>query len=366
VSVRRSRSNSGARDFPIESRLDSASFLKDPPMLRRTTRLVLGLACLFGPALARADLLQLANGDRLQGRLIARSAGQIHWENPILGTLVVPETQATILPSDISAALPAPATQQTSVTTTATAQAPSANAPSSPTKTRWKSTIESGLAIQSGRSDRADLNFRFETSLQRRRNSYRALARYLYSKADGSVTTDRTEAAFRWRRELDQRWFGQSNSSYLAARIKGIDHNIEQNLGLGYRLIKTPRTTASLGAGFTGQYREIHDADTGQSLFGEIFQDFAIKLTPRLDLGQDFTAQYSPSGRGIRILPNNQVQIIDTAVTNYKLTLNAFLKGKITDTLSLALRYEFEYDNTYVSDSEKADQRITTTLGYSF
>ncbi len=340
-------------------------------MLRRTTRLIFALACLVSPALVRADLLQLANGDRLQGRLVARASGRIHWENPILGTLVVPESQATILPGDSGATLPAPTTQQTTVTTTAPAAVPvpAANppaAPAAPATTRWKSTIESGLAIQSGRSDRADLNFRFETSLQRRRNSYRALARYLYSKADGSVTTDRTEAAFRWRRELDQRWFGQSNTSYLAAKIKGIDHNFEQNLGLGYRLIKTPRTTASFGAGFTGQYREIHDADTGQSLFGEIFQDFAIKLTPRLDLGQDFTAQYSPSGRGIRILPNNQVQIIDTAVTNYKLTLNAFLKGKITDTLSLALRYEFEYDNTYVSDSEKADQRITTTLGYSF
>jgi len=58
--------------------------------------------------------------------------------------------------------------------------------------------------------------------------------------------------------------------------------------------------------------------------------------------------------------------VIDSEVANFKHTLNAFLRGKRTDTLSLALRYEYEFDNTYVSENAKADQRITTTLGYTF
>ncbi len=304
---------------------------------------------------AQAEVLQLANGDRLQGRLVAKEKGTIRWESPILGLITVGESQASVVPD--SAAPRA----GTAVPGVAGAAAPAAAAPA-----RWKSKIESGFALQSGRSDRADVNLRVETALERKRNAYLAQARYLYSKADGSVTTDRTEAAFRWRRELDTRWFGQTNTSYLSAKIKGIDHNAEQNVGLGYRLLKTARTSASLGAGLTSQYRSIHNAGTGHSLFGEVFQDFAVKLSPRLDLGQDFKAQYSPSGRGIRLLPNGTVQIIDTDVTNYKLTFNSFLRGKITETLSLALRYEYEFDNTYVSDSSKSDQRITTTLGYTF
>ena len=318
---------------------------------------------------ARASILQLANGDRLQGRLLAREAGSIRWESPILGILTVAESQGTVLPDSpalaptppqattgagIAKPLAAPATQQAAAAKSSTAKPP------------WKTTIESGFTLQSGRSDRADINLRAESTYQRRRNTFRSQVKYLYSKADGSVTTDRTEAAFRWRRELDQRWFGQTDTSYYSSKVKGIDHNIEQNIGLGYRLIKTDRTQASIGAGFTGQYRQIADADTGKSLFGEIFQDFAIKLTPRLDLGEDFTVLYSPSSRSIRILDNGSVQIIDTDVTNYKHTLNAFLRGKLTDTLSLALRYEYEFDNTYVSASEKGDQRITTTLGYTF
>ncbi len=323
-----------------------------PSALRRLCLPLLPLLALA----AHADTLQLANGDRLQGRLVAREAGSLRWESPILGVVTVRESQATVLPD--SPTLPPQAN-------TAVATAPAA--PAGPAaKPRSKTTIESGLSLQSGRSDRADINLRFESTYEHRRNTFRTQAKYLYSKADGAVTTDRTEAAFRWRRELDHRWFGQTNTSYLSAKVKGIDHNFEQNIGLGYRLIKTERTQASLGAGLTGQYRQIADVDTGHGLFGEVFQDFAIKLTPRLDFGEDFALLYSPSSRGIRIRPDGTVQVIDDTVANYKHTLKAFLRGKLTETLSLALRYEYEFDNTYVSDSEKADQRITTTLGYTF
>jgi putative salt-induced outer membrane protein YdiY len=321
------------------------------------------------PAALNADTLTLANGDRLQGRLLSREAGVIRWESPVLGTITIADAKATVI---LDTAVANPARQQPAPTSdtanpqpTAIAAQPASAKPSN-AKPSWKTTIESGLTLQSGRKDRTDVHLRAESTFQRRRNTFRTQAKYLYSKSNGAVTTDRTEAAFRWRRELDSHWFGQTNTSYLSTKIKGIDHSIEQNVGLGYRLIKTERTQASIGAGVTGQYRQIADVDTGHSLFGEVFQDFSIKLTPRLDLGEDFTVMYAPSSRGIRILSDGTVQVIDDTVANYKHTLNAFLRGKLTDTLSVALRYEYEFDNTYVSDSEKADQRITTTLGYTF
>ncbi len=332
--------------------------------MRPLLRLALAACLTAFPLAGRADLLQLANGDRLQGHLVAKESGIIRWESPVLGVLNVPEEKASIVADSRKAESTKPAAATATAATTAAAT-PHATAKAGP-KTRWQTKIESGFALKSGRGDRLDINFRAESNLKRQRNSYRAIGRYLYSKANGATTTDRTEASFRWRRELDQRWFGQTNSSYLSAKVKGIDHNLEQNLGLGYQFLKSGKANASFGGGLTGQYRQIHDAGDGQSLFGEVFQDFALKINDHFDIGQDFTAQYSPSGRNIRLLPNGGIQIIDTAVTNYKLALNAFLRGKLTQALSLALRYEYEYDNTYVNESERADQRITTSLGYSF
>jgi putative salt-induced outer membrane protein YdiY len=45
--------------------------------------------------------------------------------------------------------------------------------------------------------------------------------------------------------------------------------------------------------------------------------------------------------------------------------LNAALKGAITETVSMSMRYEFQYDGSLDSD-EKRDQRIVTALGYTF
>jgi putative salt-induced outer membrane protein YdiY len=331
--------------------------------------LLLALGLLLGLTTAtHADVLKLANGDLLQGKLVGREGGIIRWEHPQLGLLSVPAASATIESS------PVPATPEIALVPLPGAAAKPASAqksaatekPATPAARPWRTVVESGVSLQSGRSDRTDINLRAESTFKRRRNEVRLQARYVYSQADKAVTSERTEASLRWRRELSNRWFAQTTGSYYASEIKGIDHNVEQNLGVGYRLAKSERTSASVGAGITGQYREVVGADPGDSLFGEIFQDFALKLSPRLELGEELAANYSPSGRGIRILPNGQVQIINTDVTNYTLALKSFLRGKLTETLSLALRYEYDFDNTYVSGSAKGDQRITTTVGYAF
>ncbi|MFT3828339.1 MAG: DUF481 domain-containing protein [Opitutaceae bacterium] len=337
--------------------------------MRSSTFLLLPVVLLLGLAsIAQADVLKLANGDLLQGKLLAKEGGIIRWEHPQLGLLSVPAVSATVQPAPVPAApeialvpVPGVAAKPPSAQKPATADKPATPAPRP-----WRTVVESGVSVQSGRNDRTDINLRAESTFKRRRNEFRLQARYVYSQADKTVTSERTEASLRWRRELSNRWFAQTTASYYASELKGIDHNVEQNLGIGYRLAKSERLSASVGLGATGQYREVVDADPENSLFGEIFQDLALKLSPRLELGEEFAANYSPSGRGIRILPNGQVQIINTDVSNYTLTLKSFLRGKITETLSLALRYEYDFDNTYVSGSEKGDQRVTTTVGYAF
>ena len=336
---------------------------------RRSRLLALSLG-LFATSIARPEVLRLANGDLIQGQLLAHKDGTIRWAHPQLGLLSIPETAATVVPDQPPEATgpeialdPTPPTTQAAPAATAVAE-PKDKAPAA--KERWQSIAESGLSLHSGRNNSTNVHLRFESTFKRRNNDFRLQSLYAYSKANGTVSQDRTEGSFRWRRKLDALWFAQAQASYLSAKLKGLDHNIEQDLGVGYRLIQTERTTLSLGTGLTWQYREIVDGGTGNSLFGKVFQDFAFKISPRLELGEELTANYSPSSRGIRVLSSGAVQHIDTDVTNYTVALKTFLRGKITETFSLALRYEYEFDNTYVDGSTKADQRITTSLGYTF
>ena len=315
-----------------------------------------------------ADTLRLANGDVLHGHLLDHSHGEIRFSSPALGTLVIADSNATVeldavqgTPRHSSAPLPAPPTPANARNQDAAAAKTASGKPP-----RWDSKIESGLIWQSGRRDSTDLNLRGESSYKTASNDIRFQGRYLYSRSSAVTLTDRTDAGLRWRRELDDTWFAQTNTSYLSDRVKGIDHNTEENLGFGYRLIKSARTSASVGSGFTLQYRDAPNIDTGFSLLGELFQDFALKLNKRLEFGEEASALYSPSGRSMRTLANNQIVFIDTNAPNYRYGANAFLRGKLTDVFSLNLRYEFDFDSSVAAPTQKTDERVTTSLGYSF
>ena len=330
--------------------------------LRTTTAfLVFTAFAATGPA----DTLRLANGDVVHGRLLQRSHGEIRFASPVLGTLVVAEAAATVeLDADPGAGRSAAASPlPTAAPARSTAGSPAKAAPAA--HPRWNSKIESGLVWQSAR-DSTDLNLRGETSYKDPGDDLRFQARYLYSESNALTITDRADGGLRWRHELDGYWFGQTNTSYLSDRMKGIDHSTEENIGIGYHVFKSARTTASLGTGLTLQYRDAPNIDTGFSLLGEFFQDFAVKINKRLEFGEEASALYSPSGRSLRTLANNQVLFVDTTVPNYRYGANAFLRGKLTDVFSLNLRYEFNFDNAVAAPIQKTDERLTTSLGYSF
>ncbi|HRE81395.1 MAG TPA: DUF481 domain-containing protein [Opitutaceae bacterium] len=81
---------------------------------------------------------------------------------------------------------------------------------------------------------------------------------------------------------------------------------------------------------------------------------------------QDLLAQYSPVSQSQFTVRNNTVIPVAEDVQNFRVRLNTSLQGKITERISMNLRYEYEFDNTIVDRSAKSDQRVTSTLGYAF
>jgi putative salt-induced outer membrane protein YdiY len=51
---------------------------------------------------------------------------------------------------------------------------------------------------------------------------------------------------------------------------------------------------------------------------------------------------------------------------NYKVRFNSSLQGKLSERISLNLRYEYEYDNAILDKNGRTDRRVTSSLGYSF
>lgn len=325
------------------------------------------LTCLFLPpsAVFSAELL-LNNGDRISGQFLRRADGRIYFRSPLLGDISVPESKAVVveapetpveslsgLPPGGVAATPSDESSSTAVSTTRIPPA-------------WRGKIEFGAQDTTGRTDSLSLTLRGDAEKKSGANSYRADARFLYGKQEESLSSDRYDATFRWRHELSERVFGQSQTKFTRDRVKRIDQNWEEGAGFGYRLVNRPRNAVNVGAGITLQYREADGIDSGLDYLGEIFQDYTYKLTGRVTLHQDANVLYSPLTQNRYTTVNGVILQTDQDAQNYRIRLNTALQGKISERLSFNVRFEYEYDNAILDPEAKVDRRITTTLGLGF
>lgn len=235
-----------------------------------------------------------------------------------------------------------------------------------PAKAPWQGKIEFGFLQQTGRTDTAQLSLRADAEKTSGKNNYRFEGRALYSEQYQQTTSDRYDANARWRHELSNRVFSQAQSSYTKDRVKLIYNNFEENVGVGYKILQRPRHAASVGAGVTGQYREAEGVEAGGAFLGEFFQDYTYKLTGRLTILQDANITYSPMQRDRYAYTGSGYIPTDDSAANYRLRFNSALQGKVTERVSLNLRFEYEFDNAILDPKAKVDQRITTSIGYGF
>ncbi len=365
-------------------------------------RIVLAAACLiFSTAFTSAQTepnqigqrveLQLANGDRLTGELIWRADGKLRFRSPILGDLTIAETDAAILettdrndnpanPNTVTSPLAktvslpakksttAPAITPTTTSTPAVASVPSA----SPANTKippikpWKGKLEYGYVQQSGLKDTLSYNLRGEAEKPIGKHTLKATGRILYAEQNKRPSADRTDSNFRWRYQISKRTFAQAQTTYLRDDITQIHANFEQNVGLGYRIIDLKRHAVNVGAGITGQYRDWDAGTSGFAPYGEIFEDYTFKINDRITLNQDIVVQYSPADRAFNIPATGRPAPVNPNTENYKIRFNGSLQGKVTERISVNLRFEYELDNAIQLQGARKNQRITSSIGYAF
>ena len=334
----------------------------------------LATACLLAPALSLAATeLRLANGDVLRGEHIKTENGLIHFKSPVLGTLLIASTEAEVadvpdtpveslvgLPPTKSASASvgdkAPPTAPATVAKPSPKATPSSRTASNAPKAKWKGKIEFGYQQQSGRREMVNGSLRVDIeNSTKTANLFKASGRALYGKQNAQVNSERYEASFRWRHEFGERMFTQTLSSYLSDRVKRIDHNYEQNAGLGYRFIQHQRHVLNAGLGATAQYREALGVTEDIVYLGEFFQDYSYKINGRLSFLQESNALYA----------SKPVLHAGQEADNYRVRFNTALQGKVSERVSLNLRFEYEYDNTVVNPALRADQRVTSSIGYA-
>ncbi len=313
----------------------------------------------FTTALTAETRLILGNGDSLRGRVIKVEDGVVHFDSEALGILTLPSTGVTIEETDPSKS----ATQEILAAGTEESAAVQSEAnPPDPAnqenpddqmelvkgKPAWKKDIEFGFTMQSGRRDTIDVSGRFSANRTIEQDEYRFRARYLYGETQSLKSTDQFESSFRWRRDLSPRTFTQALTAYQNNQINHINHDFSQGIGVGRKFYNLDTFSFSMGGGATARYRD-ENGDPGRwNFMVDAFQDFDYKINSIFKVAQD---------ANILIEPDDP--------ENYTVRLNAALIGNITETVTMSMRYEYEYDNSLIVPN-RFNQRIITSLGYLF
>ena len=218
-----------------------------------------------------------------------------------------------------------------------------------------RGTIEAGYLLQSGRTDRDEITLRADLQQDLGRNNYRFQSEFLYGTQNDEKNNDRYGLNFRWRRTLSERFFTQTLTTYEKDRIRLVRHRAEQEVGIGYKWINRDDFKLSFGPGLTFQFEEFRleedqePVDDSWNYLLTVNQDLLWLINSRLRVEQSTKYLLDPD---------------DTE--DYIIRFNSALISKLTDQLSLSVRYQLLYENQTAPNVERADQRLMTTLGWAF
>jgi putative salt-induced outer membrane protein YdiY len=232
--------------------------------------------------------------------------------------------------------------------------------------TKWTGKVEFGYGNELTNVRTVTTTVRADTTRNVGPDEVQFKGVYLYGSTNGAPTTDQDELDFRWRHNLDERWFTQALTSYSSDKIRLINADFEQTADLGYKLVADRRQTLDVGGGAMVQYFDATGVEKGSDYLGNAFQDYTYKINGRYTFAEDASIQYSPERRGRNGVVADLASPINTESRNYDYKFHATLQGKVNDHLSLNLHFEYEYDNAVLDPHARADQHITTTLGYGF
>jgi len=346
--------------------------------------IVFAVLFLAAGVVVRADVLTLANGDKLKGKLVANADGMITFMSDVLGEITVPEGKAKVEidPTlEQKAALAKAEEEKKKAAEAVKKPALKKNLdakfdnvalrsvvrnPATATKvddTGWVHRVEFGLTNQSGRWSTRDIYMRTENNRRTPKGEVRFLNRYTYGKMDGDTVSDSFTSNLRLRRTLTGKLFLQSTTRFERNKITLLKADAEQGVGLGCNVFSNK--AMNIAAGMDGALRNrtyyskpdgtVDPAGTSSAI--NFFQDLSLAINPRFSLTQDFVAVINPEDSD-----------------DQKYNFNAGLVGRITKAFHIATRFELEYNKILSKEEPRGDrlvdmrrhQRIVATLSYVF
>lgn len=334
---------------------------------------VLGLfaALLSGSLLAAPQIVSLSSGERLVGEVLPQSNDQVLvLKSNLLGEMTIQRAQIVkIEPQVIPAAKLASsanadsskaalkqvsnqvaiAEKMTEVEQILEEEQPLVDklfafkAPKA-----WDGNVRTGMNISSGDKQWTEtaLRGKLEIKQQGDPNFYRFTGSYTYreterSNGDTYKSTDRYDGAFIYRRSFaGGKWFIQNSLSTRVDQVKGIDREVQELVGVGYKIKPSNQFELLFGAsgGLEEYQTDSENTRNGVNQVLNVFEEFTWKPFTRTSFVQKFNYYWEPD-----------------YTERYNYVLTAAVRIRLTDLLGFEFSYNQNYDNDIGNGNEKSD-----------
>jgi putative salt-induced outer membrane protein YdiY len=218
----------------------------------------------------------------------------------------------------------------------------------------WSSNLRLGVNLSTGDSKWTETFIRANLVVDppQSRNFYRYGGSYTLretEKNDGStvVSTDRYDANFTYRRDVSEAWFLQNSIGGRADRVKGIDRELQELVGLGYRLTTSDKLEVLVGGG--GGVEDFQtqtiDTRTGINPVANVFQELTWRPFEKASLVQEFNYFVNPDDAG-----------------QFNYLLRASFRYRITDLLGIEFSFDKNFDNDVGNGRAQDDTRVRNAV----
>ncbi|HAV12838.1 MAG TPA: hypothetical protein DCX06_04990 [Opitutae bacterium] len=218
----------------------------------------------------------------------------------------------------------------------------------------WNGNLRLGLNLSQGDRKWTETYVRGNLEIKPKgsRNFYRFDGSYTYRESERSngssfKTTDKYDVNFTYRRTFYDNWFAQNSLGYRVDQIKGIDRELQESVGVGYKFKPNSKIEFLLGGG--GGVEEFQ-AETDGTRLGwsplvNVFQEATWKPWRRTSLVQKFNYYWNPE---------NSEQF------NY--IMSAAIRFRLTDLVGLEFSYNKNFDNDIGNGDTKDDTQWRNAL----
>ena len=213
----------------------------------------MAMIALLSMSPAMADVVHFTNGDRLTGSLVDAPDDVIAIDVPQVGIVTVPRT----LVADVDGADAGRPRAQDA--------APDPADPTASAVGRWEARADLGLALATGNTRAADLNFvagverygaRLDNVLAVAVHKARAQGDARRPDIGSTATKDQVDLDYNLRWKYGETWYAVASFEYFQDPIKDIDQRATAGAGLGHTFWESARGTLRTDAGVSRVFEE--------------------------------------------------------------------------------------------------------------